>query len=293
MTALKYVKNNYVKIIAITLLAVLTSALTCYFLWPDPTPVMADNTDTYGIVQELVKDEVERFISEKEEILTEADVTELKERINDILDKNGLFMKTIFQSGELDRIIKECIEKSISGDRDAAAEMADDIVSLLHRIDENDKAYQELMKSYNAYQAEMNDIIRGLNEEDSRISGSKADKESTQKELDKLGEEINNTSEMARQYDRDAKDALNQRAASLEEGFRNGLNTNADAIRSNADGISANADSIANHSDRIAALNDSLTSITNSLSGKKIWVGTQEEYNAIAAKGDDTLYFIR
>ena len=70
MKAITYLKDNYIKVIAITILAILTSAITCCFLWPEPTEVMADNTDNYGMVQELVKEEVENYISEKKEILT-------------------------------------------------------------------------------------------------------------------------------------------------------------------------------------------------------------------------------
>ncbi len=330
MKAISYLKENYIKVIAITILAILTSAVTCCFLWPDPPEVMADNTDNYGMVQELVKEEVDSYISEKKEILTQEDVGELKKRIDEVLEKNGLIMKTIYQSKELEKIIKECVEKTVAGDRDAASDTAGRVVELLKRIEENDKAYRELVNSYDAYKAEMTEKLARLKEETENILSKKTNNADTERELEALRKEIDKVSGLTDDFEKDTdkrisgldKDILSNRSAfdsfvNIYNEYKTSVKEILDskAAKSDIDALAAQADklekslqksieenekailanekAIAENEKAIKQNTDILTSITSSLSGKKIWVGSREEYDAISKKNSDTLYFIR
>ena len=69
------------KIIGLTILAVISSALTCLLLWPVSTPVMASTTDSQSMVEEIVKNEVKRYIEEKGDVITRDDLRDMSERI--------------------------------------------------------------------------------------------------------------------------------------------------------------------------------------------------------------------
>ncbi|MBR5337081.1 MAG: hypothetical protein IK152_03780 [Lachnospiraceae bacterium] len=347
MNAINYIKENYKKIIAITILAIVTSVLTCFFLWPEPTAVNADDTDTYGLVQELVRDEVEKYISEKNEILTRDDVTELQKRIDEILKENGLILKTVYQSEELQKIIKECIEKTIVEDRDAAAKLAKEVADLLKRIDANDKAYQELVSSYNSYRTEMSGIISQLKAETSRMMEKKADSETVAKEMDDLEKKIESLSGLTDRFEKETEsriasldkeiltyrtefdtfvnmyneykasireiletkaskddlENLSAQADALEENLRKseeefelikaGIEENQRNISENSKRLDENEKSIEDHGEAIDKNTSDIAALTGSLSGKKLWVGTQDQYNAIGTKDANTLYFIK
>ncbi|MBR4806893.1 MAG: hypothetical protein IKZ65_00185, partial [Lachnospiraceae bacterium] len=89
MKAIHYLKENYMKIISLIILAVISSALTCLLLWPSATPVMASTTDSQSVVEQIVKNEVERYIEEKGDVITRDDLRSMSERINTALNDSG------------------------------------------------------------------------------------------------------------------------------------------------------------------------------------------------------------
>ena len=388
MKAIKLIKENYVKIIAVIFLAVVCSVLTCLLFWPEPVQVMADNSDTYGNIQELVREEVENYISEKKEILTEDDISELRDRVNNILDENGLLLKTIYQSKELEKIIKECVEKTISGEKNIPEVTAEEVATLVKRINENDRAYQELLTRYNSYQTEMSEKLKALREETEKLSAGRSDNEAMTVALKNMEKEIDRVSDLMKELENDTEkrmkdidtdmltnrsdfdafvksyndykrsvndimagkaskndlEFLKNQAKEMEKNLKVGINSNAKAINSNAEAINAQAEAMSAQAQEINAraqemgkslqdsidanvkaisdktnelvdaldksLQDSIkanaeaikknaevisslsSSLTTSLAGKKLWVGTKAQYDAISSKDPNTLYFV-
>lgn len=306
MKAIHYLKENYLRIIGLIILAVLSSALTCLLLWPVSAPVMAaSTTDTQTLVEEVVKSEVERYIEEKGDVITRDDLKNMSERINDALKDNGLGMRTENQSMELERIVQSCIDRVLAGDRSAADSAAKDIAMLIKRISDNDKAYADLVSSYNSYQAEMSGKIKNLSDEAARLATAKADKGTTEKDSREAAEQINtveklveNVSEYTREFEKETQERLSgidTNILSNQEKFSEFLNTY-NEYRSDLNDIldsKAGKNDLESLRSKAGALEERLSSVSSSLAGKKLWVGTQAEYDAIPAKDPDTLYFIK
>lgn len=354
MKVIHYLKENYLRIIGLIILAVISSALTCLVLWPAPAPVMAaSSTDTQTLVEEVVKSEVERYIEEKGDVITRDDLKNMSERINNALNDNGLGMRTEYQSMELDKIVQSCIDRMLAGDRSAADSTAKDIAMLIKRISDNDKAYADLVSSYNSYQAEMSGKIKNLSDEAARLATAKADKGTTEKDSRETIQQINtvekiieSVSEYTKEFEKETQEKLSGIDISIltnQEKFSEFLNTyneyrsdindildskagknDVETLRSKADaleermsginkvlesktgalenrisGIDSTLESKAGKDDvdslktKTGSLEERLSSVSSDMAGKKLWVGTQAEYNAIPAKDPDTLYFIK
>lgn len=306
MKAIHYLKENYLRIIGLIILAVISSALTCLLLWPVSAPVMAaSTTDTQTLVEEVVKSEVERYIEEKGDVITRDDLKNMSERINDALKDNGLGMRTENQSVELEKIVQSCIDRVLAGDRSAADSAAKDIAMLIKRISDNDKAYADLISSYNSYQAEMSGKIKNLSDEAARLATAKADKGTTEKDSREAAEQINtveklveNVSEYTREFEKETQERLSgidTNILSNQEKFSEFLNTY-NEYRSDLNDIldsKAGKNDLESLRSKAGALEERLSSVSSSLAGKKLWVGIQAEYDAIPAKDPDTLYFIK
>lgn len=360
MKTIHYLKENYKKIIGLTILAIISSALTCLLLWPASAPVNASTTDTHSMVEEIVKNEVERYIEEKGDVITREDLISMTDRINDALNDNGLGMRTQNQAAELDKIVQSCIERVLAGDRDAADSAAKDIAMLIKRISDNDKAYAELVNSYNSYQTEMTGKIKNLSDEAARLATMKADKQTAEKESRETIQQINtvekiieSVSEYTKEFEKETQEKLSGIDISIlsnQEKFSEFINTyneyrsdindildskagknDVESLRSKADaleervsginnalesktgalenktgalenrisGIDTTLESKAGKDDvdslktKTGSLEDRLSSVSSDLAGKKLWVGTQAEYNALASKDSNTLYFIK
>ncbi len=367
MKIIHYLKENYKKIIGLTILAIISSALTCLLLWPGSAPVNASATDTHSMVEEIVKNEVERYIEEKGDVITRDDLISMTDRINNALNDNGLGMRTQNQAAELDKIVQSCIERVLAGDRNAADSAAKDIAMLIKRISDNDKAYAELVNSYNSYQTEMTGKIKNLSDEAARLAAMKADKQTAEKESRETIQQINtvekiieSVSEYTKEFEKETQeklsgidisiltnqekfsefintyneyrsdindildskagkndveslrskaDALEERMSGINKALESktcalesktgALESKAGALENRISGIDNTLDSKAGKDDveslktKTGSLEDRLSSVTSNLAGKKLWVGTQAEYNAIASKDPNTLYFIK
>ena len=309
MKAIHYLKENYMKIISLIILAVISSALTCLLLWPSATPVMASTTDSQSVVEQIVKNEVERYIEEKGDVITRDDLRSMSERINTALNDSGLGMRTEYQSMELDKIVQSCIDRVLAGDRDAADSAAKDIAMLIKRISDNDKAYADLVTSYNSYQAEMSTKIKNLSDEAARLSSAKADKGTTEKDSRQTTDQINtveklveNVSDYTKEFEKETQERLSGidgNILSNREKFSEFLNTY-NEYRSDLNDIldsKAGKNDLESLRSKAGALEERLSNVTSSLAdslgGKKLWVGSREDYDAIASKDPDTLYFIK
>ena len=309
MKAIHYLKENYMKIISLIILAVISSALTCLLLWPSATPVMASTTDSQSVVEQIVKNEVERYIEEKGDVITRDDLRSMSERINTALNDSGLGMRTEYQSMELDKIVQSCIDRVLAGDRDAADSAAKDIAMLIKRISDNDKAYADLVTSYNSYQAEMSTKIKNISDETARLSSAKADKQSTENDSRQTADQINtveklveNVSDYTKEFEKETQERLSGidgNILSNREKFSEFLNTY-NEYRSDLNDIldsKAGKNDLESLRSKAGALEERLSSVTSSLAdslgGKKLWVGSREDYDAIASKDPDTLYFIK
>ena len=309
MKAIHYLKENYMKIISLIILAVISSALTCLLLWPSATPVMASTTDSQSVVEQIVKNEVERYIEEKGDVITRDDLRSMSERINTALNDSGLGMRTEYQSMELDKIVQSCIDRVLAGDRDAADSAAKDIAMLIKRISDNDKAYADLVTSYNSYQAEMSTKIKNISDEAARLSSAKADKGTTEKDSRQAADQINtvkkqveNVSDYTKEFEKETQERLSGidgNILSNREKFSEFLNTY-NEYRSDLNDIldsKSGKNDLESLRSKAGALEERLSNVTSSLAdslgGKKLWVGSREDYDAIASKDPDTLYFIK